>query len=55
MIFPKKNIFFPKSVLFRKKFGDQFVDYFIALKNSEIRRFESYVTDWEHREYFEVF
>jgi glutamine synthetase len=25
------------------------------VKECEIRRFLSYVTDWEHREYFEVF
>ncbi len=43
------------SELFRAKMGEQFVDYFVALKTSEIRRFESFVTDWEHREYFEVF
>ena len=41
--------------LFKDKFGDKFVNYFIKLKSSEIQRFESYVTDWEHREYFEVF
>ena len=41
--------------LFKQKFTKQFIDYFIQLKSSEIQRFESYVTDWEHREYFEVF
>ena len=44
-----------ENKLFKDKFGDKFVNYFIKLKSSEIQRFESYVTDWEHREYFEVF
>jgi glutamine synthetase len=41
--------------LFRERLGDAFVDYMLMVKDSEIRRFLSYVTDWEHREYFEVF
>ncbi len=40
---------------FRGAFGDEFVDYYTALKASEIRRFLSHVTDWEQREYFEVY
>jgi glutamine synthetase len=43
------------SALFRKEFGDPFVDYMVALKQSEIGRFLTTVTDWEHREYFEIF
>ena len=41
--------------LFRVRLGDAFVDYILMVKDCEIRRFLSYVTDWEHREYFEVF
>ena len=37
---------------FRAAFGDQFIDYFISLKEIEIGRFLSEVTDWEQREYF---
>ena len=37
---------------FRSAFGDRFVDYFVHLKEFEIGRFLSAVTDWEHREYF---
>jgi glutamine synthetase len=33
-------------------FGRTFVDYFLRLKDAEISRFLSEVTDWEHREYF---
>ena len=43
------------SELFRRKFGDAFVDYMIAVKQSEISRFLNHVTDWEQREYFEVY
>jgi glutamine synthetase len=43
------------SAVFRQGFGDAFVDYILAVKQSEIDRFLSYVTDWEHREYFEVY
>jgi len=41
--------------LFRDRLGDAFVDYILMVKDSEIRRFLSTVTDWEQREYFEVF
>lgn len=40
---------------FRDKLGTEFVDYYTHIKNAEIDRFLSEVTDWEHREYFEMF
>ena len=40
---------------FREGFGAEFVDYYTHIKNAEIDRFLAEVTDWEHREYFEVF
>jgi len=43
------------SAFYRQAFGDTFVDYIRAVKQSEIDRFLAYVTDWEQREYFEVF
>jgi glutamine synthetase len=43
------------SALFREKMGNDFIDYLVALKEFEISRFLSFVTDWEHREYFEMF
>jgi glutamine synthetase len=43
------------SALFRRTLGDAFVDYLVKIKEHEIERFLSAVTDWEHREYFEVF
>jgi glutamine synthetase len=44
-----------RSDLFKKEFGESFCDYFIKVKESETWRFLSTVTDWEHREYFEIF
>ncbi|TYO64096.1 glutamine synthetase [Bradyrhizobium hipponense] len=40
---------------FREKLGGEFVDYYTHIKNAEIDRFLAEVTDWEHREYFEMF
>lgn len=44
-----------EDTFFRKSFGDAFVNYILTVKDSEVGRFLSHVTDWEHREYFEVF
>ena len=44
-----------EDAFFRLKLGDTFVDYLITVKEAEIDRFLSTVTDWEHREYFEMF
>ena len=45
----------------RAGFGDAFVDYFVALKQAEIARAGAktsdppdQVTEWEHREYFDL-
>jgi glutamine synthetase len=35
--------------------GSGFVDYFCRIKEAEIARFNLEVSDWEHREYFEMF
>ena len=43
------------SRVLRAGFGDQFVDYFLHIKRAEIARFLAHVTDWEHREYFEMY
>ncbi|UHC19374.1 glutamine synthetase family protein [Methylobacterium currus] len=40
---------------FRETLGARFVDYYVHLKNAEIERFQAEVSDWEHREYFEMF
>jgi glutamine synthetase len=46
---------FEGSAFWRERLGEQFVDWLVTLKEAEIGRFLSEVTDWEHREYFEVF
>jgi glutamine synthetase len=49
------------SELFKKNFGDGFVDYFATLKEAEFARFKAEsgdqadVTAWEHNEYFDLF
>ncbi len=43
------------SEMYRKAIGDEFIDHFVGMKRFEIGRFLSYVTDWEHKEYFEAF
>ncbi len=55
------------SRLMRHQFGDLFMDYFVKLKQAELRRFDDYnaksesktqageVTQWEQDEYFDFF
>jgi glutamine synthetase len=51
------------SALFRAHFGDAFVNYFLRIKQAEIARCDAEtkgragateVTDWEHKEYFDL-
>lgn len=43
------------STMFREALGNEFIDHYIAVRRHELRRFQTLVTDWEHREYFEAF
>ncbi len=43
------------SACYRAGFGDRFVDYFLHIKEAEIARYQLEVSEWEHREYFELF
>ena len=43
------------DTFFRDKFGPGFVDYYLHIKNAELERFQAEVSDWEQREYFEMF
>lgn len=43
------------SRFFRAALGDAVIDYLVTIKEAEIARFLSTVTDWEHREYFDIF
>jgi len=36
-------------------FGQDFIDYYLRIKEAEVVRFQSEVTEWEQREYFELF
>jgi glutamine synthetase len=40
---------------FRHAMGATIVDYYTHIKNAEIERFQAEVSDWEQREYFEMF
>jgi glutamine synthetase len=39
----------------RSQFGDGFVDYLCFIKQAEIARFNLEVSEWEQREYFDLF
>jgi glutamine synthetase len=39
----------------RTGLGEEFVAYYIRLKEAEFARYQAEVTEWEHREYFELF
>jgi glutamine synthetase len=43
------------STMFRNVLGNEFIDHYLSVRRHEIGRFQSHVTDWEHREYFEAF
>ncbi|MFL6631243.1 MAG: glutamine synthetase family protein [Massilia sp.] len=43
------------SACLREGLGQGFVDYFCAIKEAEIARYNQEVSEWEHREYFEMF
>ena len=43
------------SAFFRNCLGSQFIDYLVHIKQAEIARFLGEVTDWEQREYFDIF
>ena len=43
------------STMFRETLGNEFIDHYVSVRRQEIGRFQSHVTDWEHREYFEAF
>jgi glutamine synthetase len=40
---------------FRTAMGNQFIDYYVFIKNAEVARFDMEVTEWEQAEYFDIF
>lgn len=43
------------SSVFRATMGDAFINYLTEIKKSEIKRYELEVSEWEQREYFDMF
>jgi glutamine synthetase len=43
------------SAMFRAALGNEFVDHYLSVRRHELGRFQTHVTDWEHREYFEAY
>jgi glutamine synthetase len=41
--------------ILREAFGAEFIDYYRLVKHAELRRYECTVTDWETREYLDIF
>jgi glutamine synthetase len=44
-----------KGTILRDAFGADFIEYYSLVKRAELRRYESTVTDWETREYLDIF
>jgi len=44
-----------RLLVLREGLGDTFVDYYCKIKEAEIARFNLEVSEWEHREYFDLF
>ncbi|MGK6310516.1 glutamine synthetase family protein [Variovorax sp. DT-64] len=43
------------DAMLNEQMGKSFVDYFCHIKQAEIARFNLEVSEWEHREYFDMF
>ena len=43
------------DTVFAAGFGQDFIDYYVHIKRAEIARYQSEVSEWEQREYFELF
>jgi len=43
------------STCFANGFGKNFIEYYLRIKAAEIARYQSEVTEWEQKEYFELF
>jgi glutamine synthetase len=44
-----------QDAVLREGLGEAFVEYYCRIKEAEIARFDLEVSDWEHREYFDLF
>ena len=43
------------DTVLRTGIGETFVDYYVRLKEAEVARYNLEVSEWEHREYFDLF
>jgi glutamine synthetase len=43
------------DAFFRDGFGAPFIDYLLTIKRAELARFNAEVSEWEQREYFDLF
>jgi glutamine synthetase len=43
------------DAFFRGALGNGFVDYYLHIKDAELARFNLEVSEWENREYFDLF
>ena len=44
-----------QSTCFADGFGRSFIDYYLRIKQFEIARYQAEVTEWEQKEYLELF
>src|SRR5439155_15704292 len=44
-----------ENAAFAEGFGKSFIDYYLRIKEAEIARYQSEVSEWEQKEYFELF
>ncbi len=47
--------FLKSDTVLRQGLGETFVDYYCRIKEAELARFNLEVSEWEHREYFDLF
>jgi glutamine synthetase len=44
-----------RGSILRNAFGADFIEYYTRVKQAEVRRYETSVTDWEMKEYLDIF
>jgi len=44
-----------RGTILKAAFGSEFIDYYGMIKRAELRRYETTVTDWETREYLDIY
>lgn len=52
---PEALVDLEQSEFMRERFGSTFIDYFCHIKRAELERFNQEVTEWEVREYLDMF